>query len=73
MIKLYIDWMMKYLSENVHFLMNAVPITEIVPIFTQKKYISTITISATKKEYIFIVPNILRLNWNMTPALMAPF
>lgn len=65
--------MMKYLLENVRFLTNAVPITEIVPIFTQKKYISMITISAIRREYIFIVPNILRLNWNMTPALMELF
>lgn len=41
--------------------------------FTQKKYISMITISAIRREYIFIVPNILRLNWNMTPALMELF
>ena len=65
--------MMKYLSENVRFLMNAVLTMEIALTSIQRKYIFTITIFAIKKGYISTVLNTLKSNWNMTQVLMVLF
>ena len=64
---------MKCLLENVRFLMNAVLTMEIALTSIQRKYISTNTISAIKKGYIFTVRNTLKSNWNMIQVLMVLF